>query len=159
MNFFARLFKPTSPTTLLECPRCLGKGHVDHDDIKRLEQQLKWIPGKCAYCNGQGKVPEDMISSVPANETFLTNNLSEAERNRVINRDRNTLNRMQQRDATADRMIRQIRELHFTEGLSAEEIAEVLYRKSYRMSNMGKVAEEQRKGLVEYIKKVIYQED
>lgn len=152
MNFFARLFKPTSPTTLLECPRCLGKGHVDHDDIKRLKQELKWIPGKCAYCNGQGKVSQDMISRVPVDETFLASNLSEAERQRVIDQDRNTLDRMQQYH---DRMIRQIRAMHFTEGLNAGEIADALYRKSYRMKNF----EEQRMELIEYIKKVIYQED
>lgn len=38
------------------CPRCLGKGHVDKDDIIRLKRENEWTPGSCAYCNGSGCV-------------------------------------------------------------------------------------------------------
>jgi len=52
MSFFGKLFNKDR----IQCPRCLGKGHVDWDDIKRLDKELKWIPGSCAYCNGKGTI-------------------------------------------------------------------------------------------------------
>ena len=40
-------------SNLIDCPRCLGKGHVDLQDIKRLRRELFWEPGPhCAYCDG-----------------------------------------------------------------------------------------------------------
>jgi len=29
----------------IECPRCLGKKHVDKVDIERLNRQNEWLPG------------------------------------------------------------------------------------------------------------------
>jgi hypothetical protein len=86
MNIFSRLLKRSQATApITTCPRCLGKGHVDKDDIKRLKQQGKWIAGTCAYCKGSGAVDNEMLSKVPANATHLTTNLSEAERDVIIN--------------------------------------------------------------------------
>ena len=44
----------------IECPRCLGKKHVDQDDIIRLNREEQWLPGPCAYCNELGIVDSDM---------------------------------------------------------------------------------------------------
>lgn len=38
------------------CPRCLGKGFVDLNDIKRLGKEEDWIQGCCKYCDGNGEV-------------------------------------------------------------------------------------------------------
>ncbi len=38
------------------CPRCLGKGFVDLNDIKRLGMETRWEQGSCQYCGGQGNV-------------------------------------------------------------------------------------------------------
>ncbi len=38
------------------CPRCLGKGFVDLNDIKRLGMETRWKQGACPYCGGQGNV-------------------------------------------------------------------------------------------------------
>jgi hypothetical protein len=38
------------------CPRCLGKGFVDLNDIKRLGKETRWEQGACPYCGGQGNV-------------------------------------------------------------------------------------------------------
>ncbi len=38
------------------CPRCLGKGFVDLNDIKRLGMEKEWEQGYCHYCSGQGDV-------------------------------------------------------------------------------------------------------
>ena len=44
--------------SMVQCPRCLGKTHVDQEDIRRLGREMEWIPGPCAYCEGTGKVEE-----------------------------------------------------------------------------------------------------
>jgi len=84
MSFFSRLFGQRKPT--IQCPRCLGKGHVDWNDIKRLNQELRWGPGTCAYCNGKGKVAPDMVDKVAVDASYLTIDLSKAERQRVMTR-------------------------------------------------------------------------
>lgn len=38
------------------CPRCVGKGFVDLNDIKRLDREDVWGMGYCRYCDGQGFV-------------------------------------------------------------------------------------------------------
>lgn len=38
------------------CPRCVGKGFVDLNDIKRLDREGEWGMGYCRYCDGQGFV-------------------------------------------------------------------------------------------------------
>jgi hypothetical protein len=38
------------------CPRCLGKGFVDLNDIKRLGMEKDWEQGYCQYCYGDGDV-------------------------------------------------------------------------------------------------------
>ena len=86
MKLLSRLFnRPKTPATIT-CPRCLGKGHVDKDDIIRLKQQGKWGTGTCAYCKGSGTVDEELLSKVAVDNTSLTNNLSEAERDHIINK-------------------------------------------------------------------------
>lgn len=42
----------------MKCPRCLGKGYVDRDDIRRLGMSGKWGPGPCRVCGATGDVPE-----------------------------------------------------------------------------------------------------
>src|ERR1700755_974374 len=96
MNFFKRLFKRTEKAATVVCPRCLGKGRVDAEDIKRLGQQLRWAPGRCAYCNGVGRVAEDLIGRVAVNEPYLTTSLSPGERLRLFNRDAAALERSQE---------------------------------------------------------------
>ena len=62
-----------------ECPRCLGKGHVDKKDIKRLNRELEWMPGTCAYCDGTGKVDDKMLQSTSADDANLTYELNDLE--------------------------------------------------------------------------------
>jgi hypothetical protein len=42
--------------TKMTCPRCIGKGFVDLNDIKRLGKEEDWIQGCCKYCDGNGEV-------------------------------------------------------------------------------------------------------
>jgi serine/threonine protein kinase len=56
---------------MVACPRCLGKGFVDENDIKRLKREFEWIPGNCAYCDGVGKVTQEKAVSVPADKADI----------------------------------------------------------------------------------------
>jgi hypothetical protein len=38
------------------CPRCVGKGYVDDNDIKRLGRERTWQSGSCGFCRGTGYV-------------------------------------------------------------------------------------------------------
>jgi len=147
MNFFKRLFKRTG--TSVECPRCLGKGHVDMNDIKRLGNELRWIPGKCAYCNGTGNVQPETISKVAAAEAYLTNNLPRAERNRVINGDKAALKRGAVLEERIGLAIEQIKQLYFEKNFDVEQIAE-LYLQSPTVWDV-----QQKKEMIEYINNVI----
>lgn len=89
MKFFSRLLngsKTPDEPEMVSCPRCLGKGHVDEDDIVRLNQQGKWRPGACAYCKGTGIVEETMLSKITPNASQLTTGVSDAERELIINK-------------------------------------------------------------------------
>lgn len=77
MSIFDKFFKNKND---IKCPRCLGKGNVDLNDIERLNKQLFWGPGKCAYCNGKGKVNSEMIYSISEDEIYLTTDLPKKER-------------------------------------------------------------------------------
>ncbi|THU35975.1 hypothetical protein FAM09_21540 [Niastella caeni] len=122
MNFLIRLFRKSK--SQITCPRCLGKGSVDKEDIKRLNQELKWRTGRCAYCIGSGRVDPEMLTKVPVDTTYLTTNLSRLERKKLINNDREAMKRAQAYDTKMSDFIKQIIHLHFTGKMDAEQIAE-----------------------------------
>jgi hypothetical protein len=147
MNFITKLFN----TPKVDCPRCLGKGEVDWDDIKRLKKELRWNPGKCAYCNGTGKVPKEMLSKVSADNAYLTNNLPEQERKRVINNDPGALQRAQLLEAQMNDLIKQVEYLHFNGNMEASKIAEF-----YLVPRIqSEVSSNERVELIEYIERII----
>lgn len=153
MNLFNRLFGRNQ--NLIECPRCLGKGLVDWDDIKRLNQELKWIPGKCAYCNGTGKVDSGIESNVPVDASYLVINLHEEERKRIINGNPDAIERGKQYEDAVDNFIEQITYLHFEGGLTPLQIAK-FFLIGNNDSNESKREEED---LIDYIEEVIEKKD
>jgi hypothetical protein len=156
MNIFRRLFgKPANPAAnFVECPRCLGKGHVDESDIIRLKQELRWKPGACAFCNGSGKVDPNNVDKVAANESYLTNNLSVQERKRLFKRDKLALEQMRRHNAFFDALIQQMRKMHFEQGLNAEQITDWMIA-NYPSVLDGKRISESRPEVLAYIEKVI----
>ncbi|NIG53416.1 hypothetical protein [Chitinophaga sp. Cy-1792] len=158
MNFFKRLFTKSEPDTqpragtLIKCPRCLGKGHVDKEDIRRLEQELSWNPGRCVYCNGFGKVEADMISKVAVNEEYFTTALTQKERLKVIAGDPKALDRMQKHNERRATFIADITRMYFMENMEVEDIVEVYLQQDKGLSP---TAYQQRKEeLTDYIRKV-----
>lgn len=150
MNFFQRLFnQPSNTDHLVQCPRCLGKGYVDMDDIKRLNNELKWIPGKCAYCNGKGKVDPAMLNKVDANEEYLVVNLSKKERALYIEGDPATVLRGEIFKAQFEAFIEQIKEMYFDRHMKVEEIVVALLKNGPRSTDR------EIKELTAYIEKVI----
>jgi len=53
------------------CPRCMGKGFVDLNDIRRLDRQLEWGLGYCRYCDGQGFVERGKTKKINPRNTDL----------------------------------------------------------------------------------------
>lgn len=109
-------------STLKECPRCLGKGHVDQDDIKRLNQELIWTTGTCAYCDGLGKV--DSKINLPAETSYLVNDLSKKEREKIRRNHPDAIKRGKQLEEETLSFIRQVRHLHFDLGLTSSQITD-----------------------------------
>jgi len=149
MNFIRNLFN----TSKVECPRCLGKGEVNWDDIRRLKKDLKWQPGKCAYCNGKGEVAPNMLDKVAVDNSYLVIDLPEEERKKLINRDKDALERAHQFDIHFDDLKMQVEYLHFKGNLKANEIADF-----YLISKMeANTSAQERIELIEYIEKIIAQ--
>ena len=147
MNIFKRLFKRTNATA--QCPRCLGKGHVDMNDIKRLGNELRWAPGKCAYCSGTGLVEPEMLFNVAIGDPYLTINLPKTERNRVINGDGAAAERANLYNQNVNLIIAQILELYFVKKLEAEQIVD-LYLQTNPSGNI-----QHKNEMIEYVNKVI----
>lgn len=120
MNFINRLFNNNK----IDCPRCLGKGEVNSDDIKRLKKELKWLPGPCAYCSGKGKVSSDLQSKVAVDTTYLTSDLSHEERKQLLANDEDAWERANIHDIEADNFIAEVEYLHFTGNMDSNKIAE-----------------------------------
>ena len=135
---------------MVQCPRCLGKGHVDWSDIKRLKMNLKWIPGDCAYCDSKGEVPASMISEVKTNEAYLTKELSEEERSLLINNDFEAKQRAKEFNEHAESIIVQIKSLHKVQKLNAKEITDMIIN-----TNKHDLDELKKSELLEYVQRVI----
>ena len=147
MSFIKKIFGINKE----ECPRCLGKGDVNWNDIKRLDKELKWIPGKCAYCDGTGKVSSKMIAKVKADNTYLTTDIPKEERKRLFNGDTYSIERAKEYDAQINNFIKQIEYLGLVGNMTADRIAD------FYLIPKPKPEETtyERKELIEYIKKII----
>jgi hypothetical protein len=139
----------------IECPRCLGKGHVDWDDIKRLNQQLKWKPGKCAYCDGIGKINSKLLSKVSVDNSYLTTDLTKDEKMRLLDKDEGALKRAKENDNQRNNFIKQISFLHFKGGMNSTLIAEFYLIPNEDSENNSGSPEQEKVDLIEYIDSVI----
>jgi hypothetical protein len=149
MTLFNKIFGKSQ--SLKECPRCLGKGHVDWNDIKRLNRELRWIPGTCAYCNGTGKVDLEIENNVPVDTSFLVINLPEYERKRIINGHPDAIERGKQYDGQVEVFINQISYLYFDARLKPLQIAEFFLIGSEDSDSY----EDRKQELLDYIEKVV----
>jgi hypothetical protein len=110
-----------------------------------------WAPGKCAYCNGNGKVPPDRIEKVSVDLEYLTAELPSVERYKVINGDGDALKRANDFKELMQDFVQEIEHLYYIENKESSEIAEHLFHThgQYVYSAL------ERKEIVDYIEKVI----
>jgi hypothetical protein len=149
MSLLNRIFGKNQ--TFKECPRCLGKGKVDWNDIRRLNRELKWIPGTCAYCEGTGKVDNKIESNVPVDASYLVINLAEDERKRILNGNPDAIERGKQHEDRVESFINQIAYLHFERYLTPLEIAKFFLKGDENLDSY----ESEKQILVEYAERVI----
>jgi hypothetical protein len=147
MNFINRIFR----RNMVDCPRCLGKGKVDLEDIKRLKKELFWAPGKCAYCNGIGKVPPDRLEKVSTDFEYLTTDIPSWERHKVINGDRDALRSANEFKELIQNIIGEIEHLYYIDNKEPNEIAEYIFHKQGRHI----FSQPEKQELIDYIEKVI----
>lgn len=147
MNFLQRIFR----RNLVECPRCSGKGHVDPEDIKRLQKELFWIPGTCAYCNGLGKVPPDRIEKVAVDFEYLTTDLPSWERFKVITGKEDAHARAKAYKESILNLVKDIEQLYYIENKEPDEIAAHFFHQHVDHS----YTETERQQIIAYIERVI----
>ncbi|AXB56647.1 hypothetical protein [Flavobacterium fluviale] len=135
----------------IECPRCLGKGFVDWEDIVRLNRQLKWVPAPCAYCDAAGKVHEEMLSKVAVDCMYLTIDLPESVIEKIKEGDKETIEKGQQRELFIDQLIQYAAHHYLNKNMDAESIAN-LYLSTEEESALFSVTREE---LIQYIQGVI----
>jgi hypothetical protein len=126
MSIINRLFGKKQEK--IDCPRCLGKGHVTWEDIKRMNRELKWRPGSCAYCNGTGKVYPDIVEKIPIETTYLSTDISAREARKLQNGDKDALERAAKRELDIDNFICEIMEMHGNK-MSISQIADHYFLK------------------------------
>jgi hypothetical protein len=139
----------------IHCPRCLGKGHVDNEDIKRLKKELYWAPGPCAYCVGIGSVPSDLINSVDVDEAYLTVDLSPEERIKFLLKDNEAILRSKMFKSVVENLKDTVIQLYSKENKNIDEITEDLV-KTLELRN---IDEDNVKELKEFIETVIKKYD
>jgi hypothetical protein len=112
---------------------------------------LFWGPGKCAYCNGLGKVPPDRIEKIDADFEYLTTDLPSWERHKVINGDGDALKRANEFKEVIQQIVEEIENLYYIENKDPSEIADHFFHT--RGQPVYSASEKQE--LIDYVEKVI----
>lgn len=155
MGIFKNLFGSKKTTLMVECPRCLGKGHVDKADIIRLEKQLYWAPGSCAYCKKTGKVDASQVSKIAVDELYLTKERTNRERKKIINKDQKAVVKAQKQKQLIDDYIDYICILYTDKKNTVEEIAEILITNKPNGVIINSPKKHQKEEYIRYIKEII----
>jgi hypothetical protein len=142
-NFFKR--------SDIECPRCLGKGFVDWEDITRLKRHLKWVPAPCAYCNAEGRVSKEMLSKVAVDCMYLTIDLPESVIEKIKEGDKETIEKGKQRELFVDHLIRYAEDHYLNQNMDAESIANLYFHTEEENAAFSVTKEE----LIKYVQGVI----
>ena len=147
MKILDKFFNPRK----IECPRCLGKGDVEWEDIKRLGKELKWMPGTCAYCMGSGKVKPNIQDKIPVDMTYLTTNISDAEKDRLLTHDEGAHDRARHMEMNLDNFIKEVHYLHFVGNMDANKITDFYFLHQ----SPNEIKEESMDEFFDYIKQII----
>lgn len=111
--------------SILNCPRCLGKGFVNESDILRLDRYVEWVAGLCGYCEGLGKINPEEFKTTEVNDIYLSSDLTREERKQYLNKNKNALERAAQYQIDLDITKSLVIKFHFKEKKTIEEILEI----------------------------------
>jgi len=111
---------------LIDCPRCLGKGHVDIQDIKRLRRELFWEPGPCAYCDGKKVVELYFATNINADDWFITSDVDQELLQRYLDKDPKVIAEAREMEENIRLIINFIYNLYINEDKNREEIVNLL---------------------------------
>jgi hypothetical protein len=120
MSLFESLFPKKEK---IECPRCLGKGFVDQNDIIRLKKLLYWAPGKCAYCKGKGKINPKLLEKIRVDLEYLTIDKPQSEFKNLIKGDLDSWSRANAFKDDVQEVLIYLDYLYEIENLEISEIA------------------------------------
>lgn len=104
----------------INCPRCLGKGRVTEEDIRRLNKQFEWLPDSCALCEGKGMIHPDLLSKTGVG--YLSTDLSPGERQQFIDDDEAAIQAATEYDLDVENFVTEVRYLSGECKLDAEKI-------------------------------------
>ena len=111
---------------LIDCPRCLGKGHVDIQDIKRLRRELFWEPGPCAYCDGKKVVELNFATNINADDWFITSDVDQELLQRYLDKDQKVIAEAREMEENIKLIANFIYNLYINEDKNREEIVNLL---------------------------------
>ena len=112
---------------LIDCPRCLGKGHVDIQDIKRLRRELFWEPGPiCAYCDGKKVVELNFATNINADDWFITSDVDQELLQRYLDKDQKVIAEAREMEENIRLIANFIYNLYINEDKNREEIVNLL---------------------------------
>jgi hypothetical protein len=109
---------------------------------------LKWRPGACAYCLGKGKINPSMQSNVPVETTYLTIDMNEEERKRLLNNDSQAKLRGELIEKKAEGFIKQVAFLFNEKQMTPNEI------KKFYLIAEDKISIEDEEELLDYITRI-----
>jgi len=114
-------------SNLIDCPRCLGKGNVDLQDIKRLRRELFWEPGPhCAYCDGKKVVKLEFATNINADDWFITSDVDQELLQRYLEKDPQVIKEARELEENMRIVVHFIANLYMNEDKEREEIVDLL---------------------------------
>lgn len=120
---------------IIDCPRCLGKGSVNKEDIKRLKREFFWIEGPhCAFCDGQKTVQLDFAKRFNADDWYISSDLDKEEYEKYISGDKEMLDWVRHTERQIYFLGHFVMDHHISRGLSKEKVLD-LYSKELQVPN------------------------
>ena len=112
---------------IIDCPRCLGKGNVNKEDIKRLRREFFWIAdGSCAFCDGKKTVKLDFAKRFNADDWYISSDLDKEDYEKYISRDQEILDWVKHTEQQQYFLAKFVMDHHISRGLSQEKVLDLL---------------------------------
>jgi hypothetical protein len=119
---------PEEKGKLIDCPRCLGKGAVDKQDVIRLRRIFFWMPGPhCAFCNGLKRIEMSFASRFNADDWFITSDLSLEMYQKYIDKDPELLAQLEAHENYIVNISNLIIHYHYRLKLSQEDTRKIIH--------------------------------